>query len=174
MHSNWRKAAWGGVGLLAVLLTVYPRAYSQPEAPARPVMKKSLQSVSPLLQVGDIEASIAFYTQKLGFKKHHQEEGGFAILGRDECTIFLAQKQTDVDLRNVTARARADGYASYDFMVMCAQGTVDALWKEYRDADVPMSAAFVNGPVNRSYGIRDFNITDPDGYDIVFGEPVEE
>ncbi len=137
-------------------------------------MKKQLKSITPLLQVADLEASIEFYTRKLGFVKHHQEEGGFAILERDECSLFLAQKQTKVDLRNATARAKPDGYASYDFFVMCTPGTVDGLLKECRDAKATIPAAYDNGPVNRPYGIRDFNVIDPDGYDIVFGEPIGE
>lgn len=29
------------------------------------------------------------------------------------------------------------------------------------------------GPIDREYGIRDFSIIDPDGYQIVFGAPIE-
>jgi len=133
-----------------------------------------LQKISPLLQVTDLDVSLLFYTQELGFKEFYREEGGFVILGRDECEIFLAQKQTTVDLRNITARHKPDGFANYDVFIFCEKGTVDVLWKTFQEAQVPMHTSYDEGPINRSYGIRDFNIFDPDAYDIVFGEPFEE
>ncbi len=133
---------------------------------------KSLRSVTPLLQVSDLPASIAFYTKKLGFQKTYEEEEGFVILARGDVEIFLGKNQTGVNLRNSTARAKRDGYASYDLHINCDPGVVDELWKEFRAAGVPMSAAFAKGPVDRDYGIRDFSITDPDGYDIIFGSPL--
>lgn len=131
----------------------------------------SINSVSPLLQVTDLSVSRAFYTQNLGFTEDWYDGEGFAILRRDKCSIFLAQKQVNVDLRNVTARRMRDGYANYDLHFNCDTGTIDALWSEYRVAGVSMPADFNNGPVTRAYGIRDFSITDPDGYDLVFGAP---
>ena len=136
-------------------------------------MNKSLQRISPLLQVADLDQSITFYTQKLGFAECWRDENGFVILSRDGCDLFLGQKQTDVDLRNITARAKADGFASYDLHFHCAKDSIDALWREFKDSGAPMSAAFDKGPIDREYGIRDFSITDPDGYVIVFGAPIE-
>jgi hypothetical protein len=37
-----------------------------------------------------------------------------------------------------------------------------------------MPEGFEAGPVTRPYGIRDFSVMDPDGYDFVFGEECEE
>ena len=37
-----------------------------------------------------------------------------------------------------------------------------------------MPDCFKNGPVTRPYGIRDFSVIDPDGYDLVFGEEIED
>lgn len=133
----------------------------------------SLKSVCPLLQVSDLECSLEFYTQKLGFQETMRDPGGFTILCRDDCLLFLAPKQCKVDLRNATARLENDGYANYDLHIHCASGSLDALWKEYKDAGVSMGAAFVNGPVTRDYGVRDFSVIDPDGYDLVFGESVD-
>jgi hypothetical protein len=36
-----------------------------------------------------------------------------------------------------------------------------------------MPDGFADGPVTKSYGIRDFSVIDPDGYDIVFREQCE-
>jgi catechol 2,3-dioxygenase-like lactoylglutathione lyase family enzyme len=133
---------------------------------------KSLKSVCPLLQVADLDRSRAFYTGKLGFKETWKDPGGFTILSRDECLLFIAPKQREVDLRNATARLTNDGYANYDLHLDCFPGSLDALWKEYKEAGVEMGASFVNGPVTRDYGVRDFSVIDPDGYDLVFGESI--
>lgn len=134
---------------------------------------QSIKSVSPLLQVKDLRQSIAFYTTRLGFTEDFFDGDGFAIVRRGGCFLFLAQKQVDADLRNQTARATQDGYASYDLHFHCDRGSIDALWAEYRSAGVPMPPAFDDGPVDRDYGVRDFSITDPDGYDLVFGAPCD-
>ena len=131
-----------------------------------------LKQISPLLQVRDLAASVAFYGQKLGFRTG-SIEGGFAMIQRDDCLIFLAQKTKDVDVTNKAARAVDDGWCSYDLHIYCEPGTLDALYAEFRARGVPL-AGFENGPVLRSYGVRDFSVFDPDGYDLVFGEEVSE
>lgn len=115
-----------------------------------------------------------FYTAKLGFREVFRDEGGFSILNRDECDVYLAQKQREVDLRNQNARFNVDGFACYDLHIHCTFGTIDSLWKEFKEAGVEMHPSFENGPIDRDYGIRDFSIVDPDGYDIVFGAPIEQ
>jgi catechol 2,3-dioxygenase-like lactoylglutathione lyase family enzyme len=135
---------------------------------------KALERISPLLQVADLDASVRFYTAKLGFREVFRDEGGFSIINRDDCDVYLAQKQRDVDLRNRSARLKADGFACYDLHIHCAFGTIDPLWKEFKDAGVEMHPSFESGPIDRDYGIRDFSIIDPDGYDIVFGAPIEQ
>ena len=136
-------------------------------------MSASLQRISPLLQVKDLQSSLYFYTTVLGFKELWRDDGGFIILSRDGCDLFLGENQTKVDLRNVTARATNKWFASYDLHIHCAAGTVDSLWKEFKDAGASMPAAFASGPIDRDYGVRDFSILDPDGYQIVFGAPIE-
>jgi len=135
---------------------------------------RTIQSVSPLLQVKDLEASIRFYIDKLGFHEQWRDPRGFVILRRDGGMIFLAQKTRDVDLRNTTARAVKDGFANYDLFFDCEHGTIDALWREFKDKGLKMWPQFDNGPVDRPYGMRDIALADPDGYDLVFGAPIEK
>ena len=134
----------------------------------------SIKSVSPLLQVADLQRSRKLYADTLGFTENWFDGEGFAIVCRDGCTLFLAQKQVEVDLRNLAARAARDGYANYDLHFNCEAGTVDGLWAEYRDAGARIADAFANGPIDRDYGIRDFSVIDPDGYELVFGAPLED
>lgn len=132
-----------------------------------------LKQISPLLQVSDLEASVSFYGKKLGFRTG-SIDGGFAMVRRDDCLIFLAQKTKDANITNKTARAVPDdGWCNYDLHIHCQPGTVDALYEEFRAKGVRVPDSFNNGPVTRSYGIRDFSVIDPDGYDLVFGEKCE-
>lgn len=131
-----------------------------------------LKQISPLLQVRDLAASVSFYGQKLGFRTG-SPEGGFATVRRDDCLIYLAQKTKDADVTNKAARAIVDGWCNYDLHIHCQPGTLDALYEEFRERDVPMPGGFEAGPLTRPYGIRDFSVIDPDGYDIVFGEECE-
>lgn len=99
--------------------------------------------------------------------------GGFSVVRRDDCTLYLAQKTKAVDVTNKAARADPnDGWCNYDVHSYCQPGTLDALYEEFKSRGVCMPG-FENGPVSRSYGVRDFSLTDPDGYDLVFGEEVD-
>ena len=131
-----------------------------------------LKQIRPLLQVRDLAASVAFYREMLGFRTGSLE-GGFSVIRRDDCLIFLAQKTKDVDVTNKAARAVNDGWCSYDLHIYCEPGTLNALYEEFRARGVPMPG-FEDGPVMRPYGVRDFSVLDPDGYDLVFGEEVPE
>ncbi|MEK6260305.1 MAG: VOC family protein [Planctomycetota bacterium] len=128
-----------------------------------------LKQISPLLQVSDLETSVSFYGQMLGFQTG-SIDGGFSAVRRDDCLIFLAQKTKDANVTNKAARAVDDGWCNYDLHIHCQPGTLDALYEEFRAKGVKMLDCFKDGPVTRSYGIRDFSVFDPDGYDLVFGE----
>ncbi|MBC8117699.1 MAG: hypothetical protein H7062_25195 [Candidatus Saccharimonas sp.] len=128
-----------------------------------------LKQISPLLQVSDLKTSVSFYGQQLGFQTG-SIDGGFSAVRRDDCLIYLAQKTKDVDVTNKAARAVDDGWCNYDLHIHCQPGTLDALYDEFKTKGVRMPDSFRDGPVIRPYGIRDFSVFDPDGYDLVFGE----
>ena len=110
-----------------------------------------------------------FYGQRLGFRTG-STDGGFSVIRRDDCVIYLAQKTKDANVTNKAARTADDGWCNYDLHIHCQPGTLDALYEEFRGKGVPMPEGFEDGPVTRPYGVRDFSVIDPDGYDIVFGE----
>jgi hypothetical protein len=131
-----------------------------------------LKHICPLLQVRDLAASVAFYGQMLALKTGCRENG-FSIVRRDECTIFLAQKTKEANVTNKAARAVDDGWCNFDMHIHCEPGTLDALHAEIKAKGVPMPVCFADGPVVRPYGVRDFSVFDPDGYDLVFAEECE-
>ena len=48
----------------------------------------SVQPV-PVFRVRDVDASIAYYVNALGFELRWRANEGFACVARDECSIFL-------------------------------------------------------------------------------------
>jgi catechol 2,3-dioxygenase-like lactoylglutathione lyase family enzyme len=49
----------------------------------------SFGSPMPVFRVKDVDASIAYYQDALGFELRLRAGGGFACVTRDECSIFL-------------------------------------------------------------------------------------
>ena len=50
------------------------------------------ENVSPILRVADVEASIKYYVEVLGFKVNWQVPG-FASVGRGRCGIMLCENE---------------------------------------------------------------------------------
>ncbi|MGA8503492.1 MAG: VOC family protein [Candidatus Sulfotelmatobacter sp.] len=49
----------------------------------------SFGAPAPVLRVKDVDASIAYYLNALGFELRWRANEGFACVARDKCTIFL-------------------------------------------------------------------------------------
>lgn len=49
------------------------------------------EGVTPILPVRDLEASVAYYVNVLGFKVDWQDPGIIASVGRDRCHLFLVE-----------------------------------------------------------------------------------
>ncbi|MCC6268307.1 MAG: VOC family protein [Dehalococcoidia bacterium] len=107
------------------------------------------------LFVRDFAASLAFYT-RLGFEVE-REEDDFAVLRWEGCGLFL---QLSRRLGELPLRPAAN------IRVMVPD--VDACWHLAGELRAPV---FV--PIgDRDYGLRDFIVTDPDGFGIRFASPI--
>ena len=114
----------------------------------------------PVLQVADVGRSETFYREKLGFVSHGAWGDGpdFAIVQRGRVTIALD-------------RSRAGGpaptnqyWAAYIYVE-----DADDLCEEFRGKGVEI----VRGPEDMVYGLRDFDVRDPDGHLLAFGHDLE-
>ena len=114
----------------------------------------------PVLQVADVERSARFYRDKLGFRSHGTWGDGpdFAIVQRGRVTIAL-DRSRDPDAIPVNQH-----WAAYVYVE-----DADALCAEVRGNGVEI----VRGPEDMPYGLRDFDIRDPDGHLIAFGHDLE-
>jgi catechol 2,3-dioxygenase-like lactoylglutathione lyase family enzyme len=124
-----------------------------------------LERMCPNFIVSNVDQTIAFYRDKLGFESWHQEprtDPFFAIVGRDKAMLFVKAVEAE-PLPNHKRHAwmKWDSYVSVN--------DPDALAAEFADR----GTAFSEPLKDTSDGLRGFEITDPDGYILFFGRPRE-
>jgi catechol 2,3-dioxygenase-like lactoylglutathione lyase family enzyme len=109
----------------------------------------------PVLQVADVSRSERFYCGKLGFTSHGAwgEGPDFAIVQRGKVTIALDRSRDGSVPNN-------QYWAAYIYVE-----DADALCAEVR----AKGAEIVRGPEDMFYGLRDFDVRDPDGHLLAFG-----
>jgi len=111
----------------------------------------------PYVWVADVPKAIPYYRDVLGFEVEftHVWEGekyGLALVERDGVTLHLRVCECG-DYRHT-------GTAFYQIQV----DDVDALHKEYAKADATIRFE----PTTQEWGVRDFQIDDPEGNRIYF------
>lgn len=122
-----------------------------------------IQGIAPFFMVGDMDRSLRFYGDSLGFEsvfRQPGERGIFAIVQRGPAMIFL--KVADVaplpnPVRDPTAR--------WDAFV--SAGDPDALADEFAARGVAFSLPLAD----THDGLRGFEVADPDGHVLFFGRP---
>ena len=121
-------------------------------------------AISPSFIVTDVEQTIAFYRDKLGFETRFQAPGQnpfFAIVGRDTAQLFIKSEGGVSPVPNSTRHPhlRLDAFVYVE--------DPDTHAAEFADQGVVFSA-----PLKDTHdGLRGFEICDPDGYVLFFGRP---
>lgn len=105
----------------------------------------------PVLEVTDVPRAAAFY-ERLGFASHgYGDPPFFCIMQRGDVTIALAGGTGPLRVNN--------GWAAYIYVSDAA-----ALREEFMADGIDVTELG-----ERPYGLRDFDIIDPDGHRIAFG-----
>ena len=118
----------------------------------------------PMLMCEDVQASIRFYTEILGFEVTGRMDDvgatGFASLRNGKAAVMLASPTY------IAQGKKVDGcfpQSNYYFYVADAEGlrqsVVEAGWEATECVD-------------RFYGIKEFELVDPDGHVLVFGQDI--
>ncbi len=115
----------------------------------------TLTSSIPVLRVSDYPRAKAFWTDVLGFSI--AEEGGdparFGIFKRDAAVVF-------VDAWHGADPEPSPGWRAYfhvqDVDALAASLTTD-----------------VEGPTDKPYGMRELEVSDPDGNRLCFGQDID-
>jgi catechol 2,3-dioxygenase-like lactoylglutathione lyase family enzyme len=109
------------------------------------------EQVTPIFRVRDVDASIAYYTEKLGFDDQWcwGEPSAFGGVRRDGFEIQFCK----------------DGQGGPGTWMSIWVDDVDALYQDFqaRGADIRQP------PTNFDWGVREMNVADPDGHRIRFG-----
>ncbi len=121
-------------------------------------------AISPFFIVSNVDRTVAFYCQKLGFEKTFQEPERnpfFAILRRDGAQLLV---KSDGE---VTPLPNPKRHPSMRWDAYVYAPDPDALAAEFVDRGASFSA-----PLKDTLdGLRGFELTDPDGYVLFFGRP---
>jgi catechol 2,3-dioxygenase-like lactoylglutathione lyase family enzyme len=123
----------------------------------------TLTGISPVLLVSDLERSVAYYRDQLGFEcEVHGDPPDFAAARRDQATILLAL--CDQPARIVPnwrlVKNIWNAYVRVD--------DVESVYREVQERGAGIDYTIYNAP----HGFREFGVQDPDGYDIAFGQPL--
>jgi catechol 2,3-dioxygenase-like lactoylglutathione lyase family enzyme len=132
-------------------------------------------AISPFFIVSNVDQTIAFYRDKLGFETRFQEpepDPFFAILGRDGAQILIKSQKDIAPLPN----SMRHPFLRWDAFVYAPDPEALAVefaerFSEHRGADG--GAAFSMPLKDTHDGLRGFEICDPDGYVLFFGRPRE-
>ena len=123
---------------------------------------KTLRSMT-VLQVSNVEASAAFYA-RLGFHAHgiwptedNPDEGGFCVTQRGDVTLGLQLLRGPLRVNT--------HWAVYIYV-----SDVHAMHDELAAEGVEINRA----PEEMPYGCTDFDIRDPDGHLIAFGQDMTQ
>jgi predicted enzyme related to lactoylglutathione lyase len=115
-----------------------------------------LTRITPELPVPDLQASIAYYEQQLGFQlAMHLPDQGYAIVERDSIAIHLFQdefrKHSPVGIHIFTP-------------------DIESLFAELEQRGAHLSQTILRKP----WGNRDFRVTDTASNEIKFTEPISD
>jgi catechol 2,3-dioxygenase-like lactoylglutathione lyase family enzyme len=120
--------------------------------------------ISPFFIVGNVDQTIAFYCDKLGFEmrfRQPEQNPFFAIIGRDGAQLFV---KSDKDVSPLPNPKR---HPSMRWDAYVYSPDPDALAAEFTEH----GAAFAAPLKDTHDGLRGFEIRDPDGYVLFFGRP---
>lgn len=126
--------------------------------------RSSTQAISPFFIVSDVDQTIAFYGEKLGFEtrfRQPEQNPFFAIVGRDGAQLFVKSHKGLSPLPN----SKRHPWIAWDAFVYVPDP--DALAAEFAGRGVAFSS-----PLEDTHdGLRGFQVSDPDGYVLFFGRP---
>jgi predicted enzyme related to lactoylglutathione lyase len=120
-----------------------------------------LTGISPVLLVTDLDRSVAYYRDRLGFEcELYGEPPDFATADRDGQTILLALARD--------AERLVPHWQIVDKMwnVYIRVDDADAIYAELQKRGAEIDYTIYDAP----HGFREFGVQDPDGHDIAFGE----
>ena len=132
------------------------KAAPRKASPGNPSL--SLKSASPSFTVGDLQKSLAWYRDVLGFQVEEEWKDDGKVMGislkAGDVSFMIGQD----DWKKGRDRKKGEGFRLY-----CETSrSVDDLAKKIE----AKGGRLDQGPTDQSWGVRDISLTDPDGFKI--------
>ena len=129
--------------------------------------RHSFYGLQPVLEVADVEATAAWYCEKLGFTLDFVD---LARGGHARVSIGGGAGKNPQRLRFTSYRRRhgTEPVAAGYLYIHCVE--IDDLHAEYRGRGVTMRPGFENGPVTKPWKLREFEIEDCNGHILLFAQ----
>ena len=130
-------------------------------------MIERLGPAVPLLQVFDMQTSLTFYCDVIGFE----------VVDKTDHDWWAMIRLGDATLMLTTAYEDGERPASADPNRVRGHNDV-SLYFEFPDLDrlhvhLRSKGCAATPPAKTSYGLRQMNVRDPDGYELCFTAPLE-
>ena len=123
--------------------------------------------IAPYFIVDDVVTTANYYRDKLGFQyeRFWGEPPSFCMVKRNGIVIMLAQLETTGVMRpNRIVDPEGSAWDAYIWI-----DNADAIWSEFKVKGVKI----VREICDQSYGCRDFEVEDCNGYRLCFGQDLE-
>ncbi|MCC7308749.1 MAG: VOC family protein [Acidobacteria bacterium] len=118
-----------------------------------------ITELRPLIWTEDLNATIEFYVDTLGFTCHgRNDEWGWASLRLDEVSIMISRPNQHEPYNTI-------GFTGSFYFTT---DDVDTMWTKLKD-----KVRICYGIENFEYGMREFAVYDNNGYVLQFGQPIE-
>ena len=119
-----------------------------------------IKRISPMLAVADMEKTLAFYQDMLGFVPT-MKSAEYAIVARDGQIIHFMKAASEEVMK------RLRGHVEIYIEVRGIRG----MWGHVKSFKIRYK---IRDLFERDYGMTEFHIEDPNGYLIFVGEPTAE
>lgn len=126
-----------------------------------------MKKLSPILWTKNLDETISFYKNVLGFKAASNFPN-FVYLSRGDVGIMFVLPEAEPE--DCKASEDKEGFFSRPILtgsIYIYLDNVDELWEA-----VKHKATIASKLENREYLMRDFSILDNNGYEIVFGQDI--
>jgi catechol 2,3-dioxygenase-like lactoylglutathione lyase family enzyme len=123
----------------------------------------TLTGISPVLLIADVQRSLEYYRDRLGFEcEVYGDPPDFMAARRDEATLLFALcPEPDRIVPNWKIVHNIwNAYIRVD--------DADAIYAEVQKRGAGIDYTIYDAP----HGFREFGVQDPDGHDIAFGQPL--
>lgn len=132
-------------------------------------MHMTFGPITPLFEVYDMQTSIRFYQDVMGFRIAETSSPGdytWAMLEKDGATLMLNTAYDEGERPGEPDPARRIGHRDAELFIPC--NDVDGAYASLKGA-----GASVDAPFTTHFGMRQLWVTDPDGFRLCLNQPAK-